>query len=44
MTKVKLIGKRETHILHDLQNRRRYLEIWEKAEDKKKVGKECLSH
>jgi hypothetical protein len=37
LTEVKGVGRRRTQLLDDLRNRRRYWELKEEAEDKKKI-------
>ena len=43
MTEVKEVGRKKTQLLNDLRNRRRYWELKEEAEDKKKDGNDSLS-
>ena len=43
MTEVKEVGGRRTQLLDDLRNRRRYWELKEEAEDRKKNRDDSLS-
>ena len=40
---VKVVGRRRTQFLDDLRNKRRYWELKEETEDKKKDGDDSLS-
>jgi hypothetical protein len=43
MTEVKGVGRRRTQLLDGLRNRRRYWELKEEAEDRKKWKREFIS-
>ena len=43
MTKVKGVGKRRTQLLDDLRNRRRYWELKEEAEDRKRRRRQFIN-
>ena len=43
MTEMKEVGRIRTQLLDDFRNRRRYWELKEEAEDKKKDGNDSLS-
>ena len=43
MTDVKGVGRRRTQLLDDLRNRRRYLELKEEAEDRKKWRRQFIN-
>ena len=42
MTEVKGVGRRRTHLLDDLRNRRRYWELKEEAEDRKRWRRQFI--
>ena len=41
--KVKGVGRRRTQLLDDLRDRRRYWELKEEAEDRKRWRRQCIS-
>ena len=43
MTKVKGVGRRRTQLLDDLRNRRRYWELKEEAEDRKRWRRQFIN-
>ena len=43
MTEVKGIGRRRTQLLDDLRNRRRYWELKEEAEDRKRWRRQFMN-
>ena len=43
MTKVKGVGRRRIQLLDDLRNRRRYLELKEEAEDRKRWKRQFIN-
>jgi hypothetical protein len=43
MTEVKGVGRRRTHLLDDLRNRRRYWELKEEAEDRKRWRQQFIN-
>ena len=43
MTDVKGVGRRRTHVLDDLRNRRRYWELKEEAEDRKRWKRQFIN-
>ena len=43
ITQVKGVGRRRTQLLDDLRNRRRYWELKEEAEDRKRWKRQCIN-
>jgi hypothetical protein len=43
MTEVKGVGRRSTQLLDDLRNRRRYWELKEEAEDRKRWKRQFIN-
>jgi hypothetical protein len=43
MTEVKGVGRRRTQFLDGLRNRRRYLELKEEAEDRKRLRRQFIN-